>query len=37
MVKITDYQPRKAEDGREFYALVLQSGIEIIKSQNGNM
>jgi len=37
MVKITEYQLRKSEDGREFYALTLQSGIEIVKSQNGNM
>lgn len=34
MVKITSYQLRKSE-GKEFYALILQSGIEIIKSQSG--
>jgi hypothetical protein len=35
MVTVTGYQPRKTEDGREFFTLILVSGIEIIKSQNG--
>lgn len=34
MVKITSYQLRKSE-GREFFALILESGIEIVKSSNG--
>jgi hypothetical protein len=37
MVTITDYQLFKSKDEKEFFALILQSGIEIVKSQNGNM
>ena len=36
MVKIVDYAFRKAQDGREFFALTLQGGIEIVKSSNGS-
>lgn len=37
MVKIIDYQKRKNDEEKEFFVLILQSGIEIIKSQNGGM
>lgn len=38
MVKIVDYQKRtSSEDSKEFFVLILQSGIEIVKSQNGGM
>ncbi len=35
-VKITDYKQRESMDGRQFYALTLQGGVEIVKSANGN-
>ncbi|MFC4209552.1 hypothetical protein ACFOWA_00070 [Pedobacter lithocola] len=37
MVRIIQYQKRKSEDDREFFVLVVQSGIEVVKSQNGGM
>lgn len=37
MVTITDYQPRKSEEGKEFFVLILQSPIEIIESNNGGL
>ena len=36
MVKVTDYKLRQSQDGRQFYALTLQGGMEIVKSANGN-
>ena len=36
MVKIIDYSQRSSNDGKEFYALTLQGGIEIVKSSNGS-
>lgn len=36
MVKIIDYVHRTSNDGREFYALTLQGGIEIVRSSNGS-
>lgn len=33
MVRIVNYQKRLTEDGREFFILVLQGGIEMVKSQ----
>jgi hypothetical protein len=36
MVKIIDYNRRTSNEGKEFYALTLQGGIEIIKSANGS-
>ncbi|MFN8296361.1 MAG: hypothetical protein U0T69_09215 [Chitinophagales bacterium] len=33
MVKVIDYQLRKAEDGREFCTLTVQGGIEMVQSQ----
>lgn len=37
MVTIVSYQKRKNDEEKEFFVLILQSGIEIIKSQNGGM
>jgi len=37
MVRIIQYQKRKSEDDREFFVLVIQSGIEVVQSQNGGM
>ena len=36
MVKITSYSLRTSQEGKEFYALVLTGGIEIVKSANGS-
>lgn len=36
MVKIVDYKTYQKEDGKEFYALVVQGGIEAVKSQETN-
>lgn len=36
MLKIIDYQERIAEDGRSFFALVAQGGIEMIRSKQTN-
>lgn len=33
MVRIVNYQQRQAEDGRTFFVLELQGGIEMVKSQ----
>jgi hypothetical protein len=35
-VKIVDYKARISHDGKAFFALVLQGGIEIVKSASGN-
>ena len=35
MVKIIDYKQRTTEDGRSFFTLTLQGGIEIVHSSNG--
>lgn len=35
-VKVTDYKERTAQDGRTFYTLTLQGGVEIVHSSNGN-
>ncbi len=32
MVRIINYQKRQAEDGREFFALEVAGGIEMVKS-----
>ena len=34
MVRIVNYLKRVAEDGKEFFVLELQGGIEMVKSQN---
>lgn len=36
MVKITDYKLRESLEGKSFFALTLQGGIEIVKSASGN-
>ncbi|HSD08869.1 hypothetical protein [Flavobacterium sp.] len=33
MVKIIDYKTYQRKDGEEFYALVVQGGLEAVKSQ----
>ncbi len=33
MVRIINYQKRQAEDGREFFALEVSGGIEMVKSK----
>jgi len=33
MVKITDYSKRVNSDGEEFFALILQGDLELVKSQ----
>lgn len=33
MVKIVNYQKRTSEEGKEFFTLELQGGIEIVKSK----
>ncbi|MCF6129329.1 hypothetical protein L1S35_06565 [Flavobacterium sp. AS60] len=33
MVRIVNYQKRQTEEGKEFFTLELQGGIEMIKSQ----
>ncbi|MGN6400964.1 MAG: hypothetical protein ACTHMD_10950 [Flavisolibacter sp.] len=33
MVKIIDYKLRQSNDGKQFFALILQGGVEIIKSK----
>lgn len=37
MVQIVGFKERVSHDGRPFMALVLQGGVEIIKSQNGTL
>ena len=36
MVTIIDYTLRTSNEGRSFFALILQGGIEIVKSANGS-
>lgn len=36
MLKITNYKTYQKEDGTEFYALVVQGGIEAVTSQETN-
>jgi hypothetical protein len=33
MVKVIDYQLRKADDGREFFSLTIQGGAEMVLSE----
>jgi len=37
MVTVTDYDKRLSGDGREFFTLTIQGGVEVVTSQNGNM
>ena len=34
MVTIVDYKKRQKENGEEFYALIVQGGVEMIRSEN---
>ena len=36
MVRVTDYKLRQSQEGKEFYAIILQGGIEIVKSAAGS-
>ncbi len=35
-VKIIDYKLRESLEGKSFFALVLQGGVEVVKSASGN-
>lgn len=37
MVKVIGYQQRETEEGREFFTLTVQGGVEVVTSGNGNM
>lgn len=37
MVKVIDYKSRETSEGKAFFVLILQGGIEIIKSMSGNV
>lgn len=36
MVRIVDYKERESEEGKVFFVLEIQGGIELVKSQNTN-
>ena len=36
MVTIVDYKQRENEDGESFFVLVIQGGLEMVKSQESN-
>ena len=33
MVKIIDYKPRQGRDGESFFALIIEGGLEMVKSR----
>ena len=37
MVTVTDYALRQKESGEEFFALIVQGGIELVPSKNGGV
>lgn len=37
MALIVDYKQRENQEGKPFYALILQGGIEMVESRNGKM
>ena len=37
MVTVTNYNKRQSDEGREFFALTIQGGVEVVQSQNGNL
>lgn len=37
MVTVVNYDKRVSEEGRDFFALTIQGGIEVVESQNGNL
>lgn len=37
MVTVIGYDKRLTEDGREFFTLTIQGGVEVVTSANGNL
>ena len=37
MLTVIGYDKRLSEDGREFFTLTVQGGVEVVQSQNGNL
>ena len=37
MVTVIGYDKRQSEDGKEFFTLTIQGGVEVVESQNGNL
>ena len=37
MVTVIGYDKRISDDDREFFALTIQGGVEVVESQNGNL
>jgi hypothetical protein len=37
MVTVISYDQRQSEEGKEFYTLTIQGGIEVVQSQNGKL
>lgn len=35
MVRVTDYKLRQSHDGKDFFAIILQGGIEFVKTATG--
>ena len=35
MVRVTDYKLRQSQEGKEFYSIILQGGIEFVKTASG--
>lgn len=36
MVTVTEFNQRMSDDGRKFFTLTIQGGVEIVTSENGN-
>ena len=36
MVTVISYDRRESEEGKEFYTLTIQGGLEVVQSKNGN-
>ena len=34
MIKIVDYKTRESDEGKPFIALIVESGVEMVKSEN---
>lgn len=37
MVTVIGYDKRQSEDGKVFFTLTIQGGVEVVESQNGNL
>ena len=37
MVTVIGYDKRQSDEGREFFTLTIQGGVEVVESQNGNL